>query len=151
MNVSGITPYLYVGSRPTTNEHYNFLRHVLSIDLIINMTQEANPQPNALGLDIPVLHIPTRDQWPLRLPLVALVEGVDRALVMIHGEQKIYVHCKVGRHRSVAMAASILIAMGRSADEAMELISTSRDVAHPEAWHIKRSIQRFEQYWLNEK
>lgn len=150
MNISYIAPYLYLGSRPTTTGDYRFLRE-LNVDLIINMTPQTNPPPNALGLDIPVLHIPTRDLWPIRLPLAALVKGVERALVMIHGERKVYVHCKVGRHRSVAMAASILIATGRTADEAMDLISTSREKAHPEAWHIKRSIQRFERYWHNKK
>jgi hypothetical protein len=45
------------------------------------------------------------------------------------------------------MAAAILIAMGYSADEAMRLLRDRRAIAHPEAWYIRRQIQKFEKRW----
>jgi protein-tyrosine phosphatase len=62
----------------------------------------------------------------------------------------VLVYCREGRHRSVAMAASVLIGQGRSADDAMQLISANRPKADPYAWHIQRRIRKFEQIWSRE-
>jgi hypothetical protein len=45
------------------------------------------------------------------------------------------------------MVSSILIGLGYSADEAMELVSSKREAADPYAWHVQRQIRRFETYW----
>jgi hypothetical protein len=44
-----------------------------------------------------------------------------------------------------------LIGLGYSVDEAMQLVSSKREVADPYAWHIRRQIRRFEAYWLRHK
>ena len=75
--------------------------------------------------------------------------GVHAALPMIHSRQSVLVYCAKGRHRSVAMAAAILIAMGYTAREAVDLLRRQRKVAHPQTWHISRRIHIFERHWQN--
>lgn len=60
------------------------------------------------------------------------------------------VFCEGGRHRSVAMTSCILIGQGYSANDAMQLIGSKREVADPYAWHIQRQIRRFEALWKSE-
>jgi hypothetical protein len=52
-----------------------------------------------------------------------------------------------GKHRSVAMAAAILISMGHTGEEAIDLLTTARTVADPRRWYIRRQIKAFEIYW----
>ncbi len=59
----------------------------------------------------------------------------------------VLVHCKSGVHRSVAQAASVLIAMGYTADDAMQLIKEKRAVADPDARHIQSRIRKFANQW----
>ena len=63
----------------------------------------------------------------------------------------VLVHCRAGVHRSVAVAACILITEGRSADEAMRLIKEARPVADPYAWYIQRRIRLFADRWQRRK
>jgi protein-tyrosine phosphatase len=65
---------------------------------------------------------------------------------MENGES-VLVYCREGRHRSVAMAASVLVGQGFSVDDAMQLISSRRAKADPYAWHIQRRIRKFEKIW----
>jgi protein-tyrosine phosphatase len=60
---------------------------------------------------------------------------------------KVYIHCARGRHRSVAMAASILIARGWTPEQAMELIKERRRIADPRASHIRPRILQFARRW----
>jgi hypothetical protein len=62
----------------------------------------------------------------------------------------VLVYCAQGRHRSVAMAAAILIATGYTVPEAMYLLCTRRRAADPKAPHIDRRIRAFEKYWRRE-
>jgi len=59
----------------------------------------------------------------------------------------VLVHCKSGVHRSVAQAACVLIAMGYTADDAMQLIKEKRAVADPDARHIQSRIRKFANQW----
>ena len=45
------------------------------------------------------------------------------------------------------MAAAVLISMGHSGEEAIDLLTTAREVADPRRWYIRRQIKAFEQYW----
>jgi hypothetical protein len=47
------------------------------------------------------------------------------------------------------MGAAILIAMGHSAQDAMQLVCKRRNKADPYAWHIRRRIETFERHWRN--
>jgi protein-tyrosine phosphatase len=73
--------------------------------------------------------------------------GVQEALKEIQSGGKVYTHCAAGRHRSVAMAAAILIAQGLEPEGAISLIKSKRPVADPDAFHIRRRIELFARRW----
>ena len=149
LDISPITENLYISSR-VKEEH---LGDVLQLDpdLILSMIFERRPIQALTEAGLQVLWLRTVDFVLIPIPLRTLKRGVEAALPVIQDGGRVLVFCQGGRHRSVAMAASILIGLGYSADEAMQLISSSRDVADPYAWHIQRQIRRFEAYWLRHK
>jgi hypothetical protein len=75
------------------------------------------------------------------------MEGVRAALPVIQGGGRVLTHCHKGRHRGVAMAAAILIAMGHTSEEAMRLLRERRQIADPQIWYIRWQIKKFEKQW----
>ena len=145
MNFSAITDDLFVGSSPGRND-FDVLRQ-MGVRLVINMRWRPGPRPPA---DDPVLRYAwfrTFDNPLLPIPLAALIQGVQLALEEIRLGGKVYTHCAVGRHRSVAMASAILIAQGLEPEAAMGLIKERRPVADPDAFHIRRRIIAFAKQW----
>lgn len=145
MDFSQITDDLFIGKSPGTDD-YDKLR-ALGVGLIINMRFERGPYPDAHNPPLPTLWLRTFDVALLPIPLRALRKGVHAALDAFEQGEKVYVHCAEGIHRSVAMAASILIAQGHTLDEATDLIKQRRAVADPDAWYIHRQIRRFAKRW----
>jgi protein tyrosine phosphatase (PTP) superfamily phosphohydrolase (DUF442 family) len=145
MDITQITEHLYIASRIKGHD----LEAILQLDpgLIISMIVQRRP-PKALTAEgLEVLWLRTFDFPLLPIPLKSLKRGVEAALPVIHEGGRVLVFCEAGRHRSVAMASCILIGQGYPADEAMQLISSKRQVADPYAWHIQRQIRRFEVFW----
>jgi protein-tyrosine phosphatase len=68
-------------------------------------------------------------------------------LPIIQNKGKVLVFCMRGKRRSVAMAAAILIGMGHTGEQAIDLLTTARKVADPRRWYIRRQIKAFEKYW----
>ncbi len=147
MDFSRITDALFVGTTPEASD-YAALR-ALGVRLVINMRFDHRLDPDAHDPPLAFLWLRTFDMPLLPIPLRALRRGAAAALKTIAEGGKVYVHCRVGRHRSVAMAAAILIAQGHSAEEAMQLIKQRRDNADPDAWHIRWRIKRFAATWRN--
>lgn len=145
LNVSRITDYLFVSTRLRA-EDLEAIRE-LDVRLIVGMIAGVPPPRRLAELKIDILWLGTFDFVLFPIPLATLHRGVDAALPVIHDGHQVLVYCQAGRHRSVAMAAAILIGMDHSADEAMALIVEKRPVASPETWHIGRQIRRFEKYW----
>lgn len=145
MDISQITEYLYIASRIKDDD----LEAILDLDpgLIISMIVERLPPKALTDAGLNVLWLRTFDFILIPIPLRTLRRGVEAALPVVREGSRVLVFCEGGRHRSVAMASCILIGQGYSADEAMQLISSKRDVADPYAWHIKRQIRRFAAYW----
>jgi protein-tyrosine phosphatase len=145
MNFSQITDCLFIGDTPRP-EDYDLLRE-LGIRLVINMRLERRP---AVDLHQPPLDfpwLPTVDTPGLVIPIRFLIRGVRAALETIETGGKVYAHCQKGRHRGVAMGASILIALGYDPDEAIELIKTQRPIADPNIFYIRSRILRFARAW----
>jgi len=145
MNVSAITEQLYIAARPRA-AHMAHVRE-LRIDLVISMiwfrpTRELTRPPFKL------LRLPTIDSPATPLPLWILRRGVEAAIPVLDAGGRVLVYCRAGRHRSVAMACCILIAEGRTADEAMDLVTEQRPVADPHIFYIERRIRAFERDWL---
>ena len=117
------------------------------------MRAEQGPRPDAGQPPgqppLQTLWLRTYDVFLLPIPMGALQRGVEAALDTIARGGKVYAHCAAGVHRSVAMGAAILIAQGRSADEAMRLIKLRRPSADPDVWYIRWRIRRFAATWTN--
>lgn len=144
MDISKITPYLYVSSKLKA-EHLDELparKIQLAISMIVGRLPPAKPLVNILWLQ-------TCDSIFIPIPMKELMSGVRKALPVIQSGQSVLVYCAKGRHRSIAMAAAILIAMGYTAREAMHLLRRQRTIADPQAWHISRRIHKFERSWNN--
>jgi len=145
MDFSQITDQLYVGTTPRRGD-YEMLRG-LGIQLVINMRFLRGRAPADGKPTMRYMRLRTADNPMLPIPTEVLMRGTRAALEVIRRGGKVYVHCSRGRHRSVAMAAAILIAQGRSPEKAMELLKTQRAAADPDARHIQPRIIEFAQRW----
>jgi hypothetical protein len=145
MDISQITESLYIASR-IKGEHMEDILQ-LKPGLIISMIAQRRPPRALTDKGLEVLWLRSFDFPLILIPLKILNRGVEAALPIIQNNGCVVVFCEGGRHRSVAMASCILIGLGYSADEAMQVTSNKREVADPYAWHIQRQIRRFEAYW----
>ena len=145
MDVSQITDYLYIASR-VKEENIEDVRK-LDPRLVISMILPTRPPKELEEPPISVLWLRTFDFPLFPIPVKTLNRGVESALPVIQHGHGVLVFCQAGRHRSVAMASCILIGMGFSANEAMQLISQKRKGADPYIWYIQRQIRKFESYW----
>jgi protein-tyrosine phosphatase len=145
VNFSAITDSLYVGTAPHP-EDYDTLRE-LGVKLVLNMRIHRWPYLDRHHPPIRNLWLPTFDFPLLPIPLKTLRRGVIAALEVLGAGDKVYTHCTGGVHRSVAMAAAILIAQGYSVQDAVQLLKDRRAAADPDAWHIRRQVKRFAKSW----
>ena len=145
MNFSQITDCLFIGDTPALKD-YEVLR-ALGVRLVINMRFEKRPAVDLHSPPLDFLWLPTVDTPGLVIPIRFLIRGVRAALETIQVGGKVYAHCQKGRHRGVAMGASILIAMGYDPDEAMDLIKQQRPIADPNIFYIRSRILRFARDW----
>ena len=143
-DVSQITDYLYISAFPR-GDHAEEIRS-MNVRLILSMHWR---RPSKLLGHPPVrmLWLPTIDTPITPMPIATFNRGVVAALPVIQDGFRVLVHCKAGVHRSVAMACCVLIGMGYTAGDAMDLVAQKRAVADPHAWYIERRIFKFEQHW----
>ena len=141
MDFSRITDELFIGETPRRSD-YPGLRD-LGVRLVINMRFDYRPVPDPGQPSLEFLWLRTFDSPLLPIPMRALHHGVAAALETIRAGGKVYSHCMAGRHRSVAMGAAILVALGHDPRAAMELIKARRPIADPYAFHIRSRILRF--------
>jgi dual specificity MAP kinase phosphatase len=145
MNFSQITDCLFIGDTPSLDD-YDLLRE-LGVRLVINMRLEKRPAIDPHRPPLKFLWLPTVDTPGLVIPIRFLFRGVRAALETIQAGGKVYAHCQKGRHRGVAMGASILIALGYDPDDAIELIKLQRPSADPDIFYIHSRILRFARAW----
>ena len=148
MNFSKITDDVFVGTTPGPGD-FESLRQ-LGIRLVINMRLLLGHPPVHALSSMQYLRLRTFDSPLMPIPTSALIRGARAALKVIGEGGIVYAHCSRGRHRSVAMAAAILIAQGLSAEDAIRLIKAQRPVADPEAAHIRPRIIEFGEIWLGQ-
>ncbi len=145
IDISKVTDYLYVGSR-VGKEHVDEIK-LLKFDLIISMIAQMAPDEIYTLPPFKTLWIRTYDSIFFPIAIKKMAIGVEAALPVIQEKGKVLVFCMQGRRRSVAMAAAILISMGNSAEEAIQLLMKARKVADPRVWYIRWRIRAFERYW----
>ena len=145
MDYSQINEVLILGTTPGRQDYA--LLNRLGVRLVINMRLERPPYSSSTVSRIRTLWLPTLDSPFFPIPMHALRRGVEAALAVIQDGGRVYVHCAAGRHRGVAMAAAILIALGQTPEQAMALIKEKRQVADPDIWYIRQRILRFAKVW----
>jgi len=143
-DISAITGQLFIAPRPRAH-HVSDVRG-LDVDLVISMIWAAPPAELAQP-PFTLLRMPTIDTPFTPIPMALLFRGVNAAIPVMNAGGKVLVYCRMGMHRSVAMACCILIARGLSADEAMKLVVDRRPVADPHIYYIERRIRLFEAQW----
>ena len=147
-HISQITDYLYISAFPR-GEH---VAEIVALDVRLVLSMHWMRPTKMLGKPpVKMLWLPTFDFVLLPMPIKTLNKGVQAAMPVIESGGAVLAHCKSGVHRSVAQAACVLIAMGYTADEAMQLIKEKRAVADPDARHIQSRIRKFEMQWPNDK
>jgi hypothetical protein len=149
MDYSAITDQLYVGTTPSRRD-YGTLR-ALGVRLVINMRFVRGKKPPGGVRQMRYMRFRTIDNPLFPIPIEFLLRGARAGLAILREGGKVYVHCSRGRHRSIAMAAAILIASGLSPAEAIGLIKRQRAAADPEAAHIKPRILEFARAWADRK
>jgi len=143
-DISRITDYLYISAWPK-GEHADEIQ-ALNIRLILSMHWR-RPSKSLNHPPLRVLWLPTVDTPITPMPIGTLRRGVEAALPVIEEGGGVLAHCKAGVHRSVAMASCVLIGMGYTADNAMQLVKEQREVADPFAGYIQSRIRKFESDW----
>lgn len=145
MDISEITEHLLVGAEPDPGDAREIAAR--NIQLVISMRGESRP-PEAFGeAPLSSLWLRSFDTFLTPIALAHLLKGVEAAHQVISEGGRVLVYCLKGRHRSVIMAAAILIADGHSAHEAIALLRKQRAVADPDTWYIRWQIHRFEKHW----
>jgi protein tyrosine phosphatase (PTP) superfamily phosphohydrolase (DUF442 family) len=144
MDVSQITDQIYVGRQPGKRDD-GAVRQIAPA-LVISM-RGGNPPASVQAAGVPFLSLSTRDNLLFPIPIERLEQGVQAALPVIRSGGRVLIYCRQGRHRSVAMAVCLLIALGASSEEASALVRARRPQADPGAWHIWRRIVAFERHW----
>jgi len=143
-DISPITDYLYIAAWPS-GDHAEGIR-ALNVRLILSM-HWIKPSRTLGHPPVRLLWLPTFDNPLMPMPISTLRRGVETALPVIKDGYRVLVHCRAGVHRSVAMACCVLIGMGLTANDAMQLVKQKRSVADPHTWYIQRRIIKFERFW----
>ncbi len=144
-DISEITDSLLVGAEPRAEDSSEIVRR--NVRLIISMIGTSHP-PQCFGEEpLACLWLPSFDTFLTPIAASKLLQGVEAANRTIANGGRVLVYCQKGRHRSIIMAAAILIANGFSADEAIKLLRSRRQVADPQTWYIRRQIVKFEALW----
>src|SRR5574340_1121039 len=107
IDISEITESLLVGAQPRAEDSTEIAAR--NVRLIISMTGEARP-PRCFG-DAPLscLWLPAYDTFLTPIGWNKLMRGVEAARRVMSKGGRVLVYCQKGRHRSVIMAAAILI------------------------------------------
>ena len=145
MEYSRITDSVLIGTTPGQRDFERL--HTMGVRLVINMRFLWGRPPADGAPAIEYLSLRSFDSPLVPIPMNTLVRGTRAALAVIRKHGSVYVHCSRGRHRSVAMAAAILIAQGSTSGAAMQLIKERHAAADPDASHIRARIVEFERIW----
>lgn len=135
-----VSDQLFVGVTPRGRDYEALQKQ--GVQLFINMRVEKPTWPKP-GM----LWIPSFDSRLLPIRAKRLMHAVKTSQAILKRGGKVYIYCRHGRHRSVVMAAALLIAQGQSPSRAMQTIKDKRLVADPEKTHIRKAIYEFADYW----
>ncbi len=144
-DITQITPQLFVASEMSERDLPRI--EELGCALVISMIGQREPEPRLGAPGRELVWLRAYDNFFTPIPLRKLFEGVAKALPLMEQGQKVLVFCREGKRRSVTMAAAILIAAGYSAQAAMDLLKSKRQVANPMYFYVRHRIRKFERHW----
>jgi len=143
-DISQITDYLYLSSWPEGKHLEDILAR--NIRLILCMHYRL-PEKVLRRPPLRLVWLPSIDSSLTPIPMSYLQRGAREALDVIQAGNSVLVHCKYGVHRSVAMACCVLVAMGLSSAQAMQIVRDRRAAADPDAPWVSARILAFERAW----
>ena len=149
IDISKVTDYLYVSSQ-VGKDHVDELK-VLNFNLIISMIGQIAPDEIYTLPPFKTLWIKTYDTFLTPIPIKKLLLGIEAAVPIIQSKGRVLVFCMQGRRRSIIMAAAILMSVGHTSQEAIELLIAARKVADPRRWYVRNQIKAFERYCQKRK
>ena len=104
----------------------------IGISAVVDCREEAADDEEALRrCGIAYLRLPTPDARGLSQEALDL--GVGWVLQRLHRGEKVLIHCGHGVGRGPLLACCVLVADGRSAEDALKLLKTRRWQASPNA------------------
>jgi protein-tyrosine phosphatase len=142
LDMSPITDWLYVGRTPRRRDYRDLQDK--GITMVINMRAERPFWPKKQPGLIQDVWVPSLDAPLCFVDQRRLLATAKRAQQVIQNGGKVYVFCRRGRHRSVAMAAAILMLQGYKHDDLTALFAKKRPVADLTAYQVRRALKRFE-------
>jgi hypothetical protein len=145
VDFSKITDHLYIGTTPYPEDYPVLLE--MGVGLVINMRVELPPRRPHLTTPIRILWLPSFDSPLIPISVRFLRKGVRAALETIREGYGVYTYCAAGIHRSAALGASILIGLGYSLEESLNLVKQRRHISDPYTWYIRRRIEHFSRVW----
>jgi protein tyrosine phosphatase (PTP) superfamily phosphohydrolase (DUF442 family) len=144
MDLTPVNDRLYIAARPRSEDASELAAR--GVRLVLNMIPSRTPS-GLRSAPFRAVWLPWLDSPRLPIPTRLLWHGAVAALQTLQSGEAVLTYCREGRHRSVAMACTILITQGMTAPEAMDLVTRARPVADPHAPHVTAAIRRFEASW----
>ncbi len=145
LDSSQIIENLYIGAWPTK---YN-VEEIKALDVRLVISTILESVDKELG-DPPLTLLKVRFTdafyYPI-YPINKMITAVEHALPVLRAGEGVMVFCKSGRHRSAAMSSCILIGLGHSAEEAIQIVTETRSQADLNE-RIQGRIKKFEKAWL---
>lgn len=144
LDYSQITENLYIGAWPTKYnvEKIKSLGVSLIISTILERTDKELNEPPLTLVRTHATDLGSR----LIFPTSQILKGVEPAVAALQEGKGVMVFCKAGKHRSATMTACVLVGMGHTADEAIQIVEQGRQQAEFKPAHIAR-IKSFEEVW----
>uniref|UniRef100_A0A6B2LG70 Uncharacterized protein n=1 Tax=Arcella intermedia TaxID=1963864 RepID=A0A6B2LG70_9EUKA len=133
-----VTEHIVLGALPFHDKnHRERLVQIENVGAVVIMCQDFEFNPifgkpvsplDWLESGVEVLHMPTEDfNAPNVTEISTAVSFIQEFLEKTNGSKSVYVHCKAGRGRSVAVVVCYLISsFGKTTDEAIEFIQKQR-------------------------
>jgi protein-tyrosine phosphatase len=142
MDITWVTDRIAVGGGIWSNAANMEAVARSGITHIIDMQIEFDDTPFAAPHGIAVCWNPVDDDFEPKPPEVFEC-GVEFALEALKKpENKLFIHCAAGVHRAPMMALALLGVLGRTVEDAMNLIETKRPAADFADVYV-RSVERY--------
>lgn len=128
LDYSAITDNLYVGKTPHGKD-YQMLKGQ-GVALVINMRLEWPITQLRMHDNLEEVWVPSIDSRYLPLRKKKILQVAGKALEVLKSGGKVYVFCRHGHHRSVVMAATILLLQGHKPEAVLGLFKKTRSIDH---------------------